>query len=312
MLDLHSSSQLLKTLSDPTRIRLLHLLQAEELTVAELSEITRLAQPRVSTHLARLKEIDMVRDRKEGVSSYYRLRRDHMNPELKKIWATLRANTKDALIEEDKQRLPTILNNRAGQRKWADRVAGDMERHYSPGRSWESTARMLVNLVELGDVLDLASGDGVLAELLAPHCRSITCVDYSPEVVKACQKRLAHLSNVKVMQGNMHQLELTEQQFDVVFLNHALTYSDNPPAVVKECSRLLKPGGKLVLQTLNQHDHSKAVAPYDHVNLGFQASELTEMAVNAGLNTLFCDISSRETRPPHFEIISLIACKVEA
>ena len=221
-MDLGSTTALLRLLSDPTRVRLLALLEREELTVAELSAVLRLAQPRVSTHLAKLKEADLVRDRRAGVSAYYRI-----NSELGEKPATLlralRDNTSDGLIDDDARRLPTILAQRARAEGWADSVAGDMERHYSPGRTWEALARTLTGLIDSGDVLDIASGDGVLAELLAPHSRSILCLDASERVVKAARTRLKAFANVEVRPGDMHALDLGTRRFDLVLLMHALT-----------------------------------------------------------------------------------------
>ena len=94
----------------------------------------------------------------------------------------LHSNTHDPLVQQDLDRIPEVLQKRSSGSSWADSVAGDMERHYSPGRTWEATARGLVHLLEPGDVLDVASGDGVLAELLAPQAKSITCLDISSTV----------------------------------------------------------------------------------------------------------------------------------
>src|SRR5690606_18557751 len=176
--------------------RLLTLLEREELTVAELSTLLRLAQPRVSTHLSRLKEAGLVRDRRAGVSAYYRANTDTEAHE-SALLATLRDGIDDALLREDEKRLPTILAQRARAEGWADTVAGDMERRYAPGRTWETLARALLQLLETGDVLDIASGDGVTAELLAPHARSIVCVDAAERVVNAARERLKAFANVE-------------------------------------------------------------------------------------------------------------------
>ena len=187
-MDLASTSALLRLLSDSTRVRLLALLEREELTVAELSGVLRLAQPRVSTHLAKLKEADLVRDRRAGVSAYYRF-----NSELDAKSATflhaLRENIDDALVVNDAQRLPTIPAQRARAEGWADSVAGDMERHYSPGRTWEALARALARRSETGDVPVDATGDGALAELRAPRAHKILCLDASERVVNAARAR---------------------------------------------------------------------------------------------------------------------------
>src|SRR6478735_3372193 len=197
-MDLEGWSLRLKVFADATRVRLLALLEREELTVAELSSITRLAQPRVSTHLAKLKEADLVRDRRAGVSAYYRFNEDHLDKAERALWEALRAGTDDPLLRQDAERLTEVLASRSSEQNWADSVAGDMERHYSPGRTWEALARTALPLLSPGDVLDIASGDGVLAELLAPHSHRYVCIDASARVVAAASQRLRGLSNVEV------------------------------------------------------------------------------------------------------------------
>jgi ArsR family transcriptional regulator len=308
MLDLTSATALLRLLSDPTRVRLLALLRREELTVAELSSALRLAQPRVSTHLAKLKDAGLVHDRRAGVSAYYRFNETGVVGSAGLLRA-LEDGVDDAMLDADGQRLPAILAARARDRGWADSVAGDMERHYSPGRTWETLARTLLQLLATGDVLDIASGDGVLAQLLAPHAHSITCVDSSPNVVAAARRRLKAFTNVKVVEGDMHALDLGTARFDLVLLMHALTYSEYPARALAEAAAVLKPGGRLLAATLARHAHRAAVAPFDHTNLGFKRDELAGYARAAGLDVLSCERISREARPPHFEVLSLLARK---
>ena len=308
ILDLASTSALLRLLSDSTRVRLLALLEREELTVAELSGVLRLAQPRVSTHLAKLKEAELVRDRRAGVSAYYRFNSE-MDAKSAALLHALRANIDDALIANDAQRLPTILAQRARAEGWADSVAGDMERHYSPGRTWETLARAMSGLIETGDVLDVASGDGMLAELLAPHARTILCLDASERVVSAARTRLKSFRNVEVKLGDMHALDIGTRRFDLVLLMHALTYSDQPAKAVAEAARALRSGGRLLATTLAHHAHRTAVEPFDHLNLGFREEELRDFARKAGLKVLNCGRITRERRPPHFEVLSLLAQK---
>ena len=185
---------------------------------------------------------------------------------------------------------PAVLAHRAADQNWADTVAGDMERHYSPGRTWETLARSLLQLLGTGDVLDIASGDGITAELLAPHAHSIVCIDSSERVVEAAAKRLKSFTNVQVRQGDMHALELGAQRFDLVLMLHALTYAEHPAQAVAEAARLLRPGGRLLAVTLGQHDHRAAVEPFDHRNLGFSDKELRRFVDKAGLQ-----VSSLET-----------------
>ncbi len=308
-MDLQLATTHLRLLSDSTRIRLLLLLEQEELSVAELAAITQLAQPRVSTHLAKLKEAALVQDRRDGVSVFYRSVRDPEDPALGRLWDVLRGQTRDPLVEQDLERVPQVLAARGSDGKWADTVAGDMERHYSPGRTWEATARALTQLLVLGDVVDIASGDGVLAELLAPRARSITCLDISERVVAAGRKRLAPFPNVRFEQGDMHDLPLEDASADTVMLLHALTYTRRPETAFAEAARVLRPGGHLLAVTLARHRHEKAVVPYNHLNLGFTPKALERLANGAGLDVGHCAVSAVEKRAPNFSVLTLLASR---
>jgi ArsR family transcriptional regulator len=308
-MDLQLASHHCRLLADPTRLRLLLLLDREELSVAELAAITQLAQPRVSTHLAKLKEAGLVSDRRDGLFVYYRIASGISDGGLDALWQLLRGHTADPLLRQDLDRIPQVLNSRAGGDTWADSVAGDMERHYSPGRTWEATARGLVHLLEPGDVLDIASGDGVLAELLAPRAQSILCLDISKRVVEAGRKRLKAYDHVRFELGDMHKLPVDDESVDTVLLMHALTYTRKPQAVFHEAARVLRPGGKLLAVTLQKHRHEKAVELYDHVNLGFSPDELKKLTREAGLTLRDCMVSAIEKRAPNFSVLSLSASK---
>lgn len=308
-MDLDTWSGLLKVFADPTRMRLLALLAQEELTVAELAAITRLAQPRVSTHLARLRESGIVRDRRAGVSAYYRFDDSALDATQQSLWRSIATASDDPLLRQDAERLPAILATRAADRNWADSVAGDMERHYSPGRTWEALARSALPLLDPGDVLDIASGDGVLAELLAPHAGRYVCIDASERVVAAASRRLASIPNVEVREGDMHALPVESGSFDLVILMHALTYAARPAVAVAEAARALRPGGRLLLTSLGKHEHRAEVQRYGHANLGFTEKELRRMVERAGLRIAEGGTVTREKRPPHFEVIALIATR---
>jgi len=308
-MDLEGWSSRLRVFADATRVRLLSLLASEELTVAELSAITRLAQPRVSTHLAKLKEAGLVRDRRAGVSAYYRFDEDALDPAQRALWVSISSGSDDPLLRQDAERVPGVLAMRAADQNWADSVAGDMERHYSPGRTWEALARSALPLLAPGDVLDIASGDGVLAELLAPHAKRYVCIDASPRVVAAARERLRGLANVDVREGDMHALPFADASFDLVVLMHALTYAARPAVAVAEAARVLRPGGRMLLSSLGKHEHRSVVEAYGHANLGFTEKELRRFADKAGLRVRSAASVTREKRPPHFEVISLIGEK---
>ena len=246
-------------------------------------------------------------DRREGVSVYYRSMTDNDASGLGQLWTLLRDRLDDPQVAADAARMPEVLALRAEGRNWPDSVAGDMERHYSPGRSWEATARAVVQLIEPGRVLDIASGDGVMGELLGRRAESIDCVDVSPRVVEAGQARLDALDNVRFHQGDMHALPFDDASFDTVLLLHALTYSERPEAAAREAGRVLRRGGHLLAATLKSHRHRSQVEAYGHVTDGFEPDLLTELFENAGLEVAFCDVTSIEKRPPNFEIITLLA-----
>lgn len=107
----------------------------------------------------------------------------------------------------------------------------------------------------------------------------------------------------------MHALPLADGAFDLVVLMHALTYSGKPAQAVAEAARVLRPGGQLLLSSLARHEHRAAVEAYGHVNLGFTERELRRFLDRAGLDLVTAETVTREKRPPHFEVISLIARK---
>ena len=158
-------------------------------------------------------------------------------------------------------------------------------------------------------MLDIASGDGVLAELLAPHAHRYVCLDANQRVVAAAGERLRRFPNVEVHAGDMHALPFPAASFDMVVLMHALTYAEKPAQAVAEAARVLRPGGQLLLSSLARHEHRSVVESYGHRNLGFTEKELRKFADKAGLAVSRCETVTRERRPPHFEVISLLAGK---
>ncbi len=300
MSTLSSITDLCKLLGDPTRLRLLALLIDEELTVAELTAAVELPQPRVSTHLGRLREARLVVDRRVGSSAWYRLHPRALDNPL--VQSAL--GGQDPLIDADRRRMERILAER-GQGGWADRVAGAMERHYSPGRTWEALARGLCGMLELGSVLDIAAGDGAVARLVAPFASQVVCLDHSERVLD--RGRGSALENMQFVLGDMHDLPFPGQHFDHALLLTALVYASQPQRALAEAARVLRPGGRLVATALSSHAFSEAVAPYDHLHLGFAPEQLREWSEAAGLRVQSCRVTSRERRAPHFEVLTLVA-----
>ena len=309
MAALEQTASWLHLFGDPTRVRLMSLVSAEELTVAELTAVTELQQPRVSTHLGRLREAGLLRDRKVGAYTYYSANDAAMPDEARAIWQLLQQQVQDAVLESDRKRCQNLIKARERATAWPDSVAGQMERYYSPGRTWEATARGLIGFLRLGDVLDGGSGDGTLAQLLAPRARSVTCVDRSERVIEAARARLAREKNVRFSVGDLHELAFPDERFDQVMLFNVLTYAHTPARVLCEAGRVLKPGGDLVVVTLEQHPHEDVTAAYQHVNNGFTQPALRKLLTKAGLEVEVCGPSHREKRAPHFEVLHAFATK---
>ncbi len=305
MSTLENTTDLLRILGDHSRVRLLQLLAHEELTVTELTEITHLGQSRVSTHLGKLRDAGLVHDRRAGASAYYRLNADDMPTEARALWDVICQSRADPILEEDQQRLSTLIRARGGS--WADTVAGQMERYYSPGRTWEAAARGLLGLAKLGDVLDVASGDGALAELVARSAESVTCLDLSPRVMLAAKRRLQHLRNVRFQVGDLHALPYDKQSFDHVLFMNTLSYAQDPKQAVVEAARVLRNDGTLAASVLNAHRHHALAKTYGHCEFGFKPTQLKDLFSACGFDVTFCDVTSREKRPPHFEVVTLYA-----
>jgi ubiquinone/menaquinone biosynthesis C-methylase UbiE/DNA-binding transcriptional ArsR family regulator len=312
MTTLAATTDLLHLFGDPTRIRLLALLARHQLTVAELTAILEVAQSRVSTHLGKLREAGLLRDRRNGASTLYALNDGAMPREAGGLWALLQGQVDDAVLASDAERCEAMLRARDQGTGWPDAVAGRMERHYSPGRTWEATARAFLGLVELGDVLDGGSGDGTIAQLLAPRARSITCLDRSPRVLAAARARLARVSTVRYLLGELEAIPTRDARFDHVLLLNVLTSARQPARVIAEAARVLRAGGGLTLVTLDAHQHGDVTARYGHQHAGFKAVAVKRMLTQAALTVDACEVTSREHRQPHFQIVTAFARKETA
>ena len=306
-LNLRKSVEGLQLLADPTRMRLLCLLEEHELSVGEITSILDMAQSRVSTHLGRLREAGWLCDRRAGASTFYRLHPAPLEASGRELWLSLRGQLDDNVLAGDLERCQAVLRSRNGALTWPEAVAGQMERHYSPGRTWEATLRGMIGFIQLGDVLDIGCGDGALAQLLAPRCRSYLGLDRSERIVSAARKRLTGYEGVEFRVADMHALPFEAPRFDSVLLFNTLTYAETPRRVVSEALRVLRDDGRLALITLAAHSQREVAAAFQHVQLGFKPSQLRRWLVEAGAEVEYCTVACRERQAPHFEIVTALA-----
>jgi len=170
----------LRLLTDPSRLRILMLVEREELSVAELQEILAMGQSRISTHLAQLRQAGLVEDRRNGKSSLYRL-----NGAGSKSFAELMSVLRQASAEipeagHDSQALRLVLRRRQDKmRAYFDQLAGKFGRHYVPGRSWKGLAETLLVLMPPLVIADLGAGEGTFSQLLARRAKKVIAVDNS-------------------------------------------------------------------------------------------------------------------------------------
>lgn len=304
-----ATTDLLGLFSDGTRLRLLSLLCKHELSVAELTQVTGLVQSRVSTHLRKLREAQVVVDRRAGASTLYRLNGGAMPEAARRVWSLLHADLSDGVLRDDLQQAQSVIARRGAGKRWHERVAGEMERHYSPGRTWEAVGQALSGLVRLGRVLDVGCGDGFMATLLAPQAAHYTCLDVSRAMIEAAKLRLDGHTHIQFRVGEMQRLPFPAQAFDEVLMLNVLTLVSCPRAALQEAARVLAPGGRVCITTLDAHSHGEVTASYHHQRAGVAPDELNSMLTEVGLDVRRCEVTSRERKAPHFQVVTAIADK---
>jgi ArsR family transcriptional regulator len=305
-MDLSRTVETLNLLGDESRIRLCALLRERELCVTDLVHVTGISQSRVSTHLGRLREAGFVRDRRQGPQSFYALSLDSLPGTARSVLEEA-TRSKDPTLEGDQRRLLELEAERRGG--LPSSVSDELERYYSPGRTWQSLVQGLAALLRLGDVLDVGSGDGAAAAALAPYCRTLTCVDVVPRKIEAAKARLAKFPHVKTRVADVHELPFAGGSFDAVLLFHTLTYAEHPARALEECARVLRPAGRLVVLCLDQHRQSEVSARYGERHPGFSPRSVRGLLARAGLSVSVCEVACREAKKPHLQVVLAIADK---
>ena len=296
----------LNLLGDENRIRLCVLLRQRRLCVNDIVRVTGVSQSRVSTHLGRLREAGFVRDRRQGPQSFYALVTDNLPASARAILEDA-ASSADATLDGDQRRLSELDAERRGG--LPESAVDQIERDYSPGRTWHSLAVGLSGLLKLGDVLDAGSGDGAAASSLAPYCRSLTCIDTNPRMIEAARERLARHAHARAQVADLHDLPFDARAFDAVLMFHTLTYAERPARALAECARVLRPGGRLVLLCLNKHQQREVTARYGERHPGFSPATVRGLLGRAGLTVISAEVACREVKKPHLEVVLAIADK---
>ncbi|HEY4089008.1 MAG TPA: metalloregulator ArsR/SmtB family transcription factor [Bryobacteraceae bacterium] len=296
----------LRLVSDPSRLRLLLLLEREELTVAELQEILAMGQSRISTHLAQLKAAELVEDRKQGKNSLYRLRENR----LAEVLHSAAAEIPEA--EEDRKALTLVLEKRRDKvRGYFDELAGRFGRNYVPGRSWKGLAETLLQLMPPMVIADLGAGEGTFSQLLAQRAERVIAVDNSPKMVEF-GSRLARengIANLEYRVGDLESPPIDAATVDLAFFSQSLHHAIHPAGAVAAAATLLKPGGRIVILDLKKHNFEQARDLYADTWLGFSEVELRGFLETAGFTEVQSWVVDRESQPPALETILVMGRK---
>jgi ubiquinone/menaquinone biosynthesis C-methylase UbiE/DNA-binding MarR family transcriptional regulator len=305
----------LRLLADPSRLRVLLLVEREELSVAELQEILGMGQSRISTHLAQLKQAGLVEDRRNGKSILYRLKA--LPSQGSKAFEQLLAVLREAAHEipeadQDLDALRLALRRRQDKtRAYFDELAGKFGRHYMPGRSWKGLAETLLVLMPPLVVADLGAGEGTFSQLLARRAKKVIAVDNSEKMVEYGSElaRKHGVQNLEYRKGDLEDVPLRDASVDLAFFSQSLHHAQHPERAVSEAWRILKPGGRIVVLDLLRHNYEEARELYADLWLGFTEVEALRFLRQAGFKSIEMSVVHREEDAPHFETLLAVGEK---
>jgi len=302
--------KILRVVADPNRLRILLLLEREELSVAELQEILAMGQSTISTHLSQLKQALLVEDRRTGKNNLYRLKRENGAGVLTGLLAQARTEIPEA--KRDQAAVKRVLRKRQDKmRAFFDDVAGRFGRSYVPGKSWKSVAEALLQLMPPMVIADLGAGEGAFSLLLAQRAKQVIAVDTSPRMVEVARQQAKRqgVKNLDYRLGDMEELPIDDASVDLVFFSQSLHHALHPERAVAEGWRILKPGGRIAILDLAKHRFEKARELYADEWLGFSEVELESAMEKAGFLRIELSIVHKEAEAPHFQTLLAVGDK---
>ncbi len=303
---MNSSWDTLKILSDSTRLRLLARLLKEELSVAELQDILGMAQSRISSQLALLRQAGFVSDRREGKKAFYSLRANLPPGKLTLLRAATESVADLDESAEDRANLDRSLQKRRqASEQYFNLIAGRLGKNHCPGRSWEAIGHLALRLVPAITVADLGAGEGLVSQLIAHRAERVWCIDNSVKMVEVGTElaKKNGLGNLTYKLGDIEQVPLPDKSVDLAILSQALHHASHPQTAVDEAYRILKPGGQLLVLDLKEHNFEKAHELYGDLWLGFKESALHGYLKKSGFQKVEIEIVSREAHEPYFETL---------
>ena len=309
-MDVKEASALYRLLGDEARLRLLRVLDQDRFNVKELTGILGLAQSGVSRHLGLLKESELVVEERDGAYSFYRLapavKADPKSPLWPLLQSQFDAAAASPTVRADESRLQEVLRLR---RENFEHVGPDTRdgRQLVPGRSWAAWSRALGMLLPPLEVADLGCGEGYLTIETARWAKQVTAVDRSSGVL-ARAKALAErkkLSNIVWKKGELEKLPIDSHTMDVALLSQALHHASDPTKALEEASRVLKPGGRLLILDLRPHDETWVREKLGDRWFGFSDEHLSGMLTRAGFTNVRVALGARRTNDPFAVLLAI-------
>lgn len=298
------ASALFRLLGDSTRLRLLRILARDRFNVTELTGILGLAQSGVSRHLGLLKDAGLVVEEREAGFVYYRLADAEENGH-RTLWPLLDAqfgtSAQEKVVRADDARLQEVLR----VRKENFETHGDA-RQLVPGRSWAAWARAIGHLLPALDVVDIGCGEGYLTLEAARWAHSVVGVDRSDEVLERARAlgERRHMTNVQWKKGDLSRLPLPDASVDLALLSQALHHTRHPEDALEEVGRILKPGGRVLILDLRQHDEAWVKARLGDERLGFSDDELRQLLTTAGFTHVRVTVGAKQPGDPFVVLIA--------
>jgi ArsR family transcriptional regulator len=297
----------LRLAADPNRLRILLLLEQEELSVAELQEILAKGQSQISTSLAQLKQGGLVEDRRTGKNAFYRLTAP---TELMNLVRQAAGEIPEAA--QDRAALRLALHKRQDKmRRYFDELAGKFGRQYVPGRSWKGVAEALLKLMPPMVIADLGAGEGTISQLMAQRAKRVIAIDNSEKMVEfgSDLARRHGIANMEYRLGDLEEVPIRTGTVDLAFLSQALHHARHPERAVGEAWRILRSGGRIAILDLNRHHFEEARELYADLWLGFTELELERYLKAAGFKGVETAVIHKETEAPYFETILAVGEK---